>query len=730
MKRLIALLICTAMIFSMLSFNMLSLASVTETESNNNEATANAVETGVLINGSLSDGADKDYYRLEITKPGYIEIKFTNPLQSNSNAAWAINVYCLKDTAEIVHSYTAKGNTVSTSLPKIGVDMGTYYICVSDGYYGYGIVKNVTYGVRADFTATAFYETEGNDSYAAADDIAFSEGYGGCLNSGSDKDYFKLSVDKKGYIKIEFANPVINSDNCRWHISVIKLAESYEEIHAQSLYATTAKKTLPEMGLEPGTYYICISDGYHGYGNVNNEEYKLKVAFTATDKWEYEKNGSYEAANPIVLGEEYGGYLNSGNDSDYFEFTVAEKGYIEIEFSNAIINSDNCRWHISVIKLSESYEEIHAQTLYAKTAKKSLPKMGLESGTYYICISDGYHRYGNVSNAVYMLKTTFTATEHWEYEKNNSYETANPIVAGEEYGGYLNSGDDKDCFVLNIKEKGCIQIDFFNPVKNDDNARWDISVVRLTDSYDTIHYQTLSATNSKKSLPEMGVEPGLYYIVVNDGYHGYGNVNNVEYKIKTVFTPTDFYESEDNGDFSKADVINSSDIYHGYLSDGRDADFYRVNIASRGRTDLLFTNPLRDSENIRWTVTVYSFGNEIKEVLSFNTWATSSKTVLKDIDLEPGAYYIKVEDGYFQYGNAKNLLYSLCLLDAEMYKPGDVDEDKTVSSADARYVLRRAVGLEILDEFTDMLSDVDYSGDISSADARLVLRCAVGLEEI
>ena len=63
-------------------------------------------------------------------------------------------------------------------------------------------------------------------------------------------------------------------------------------------------------------------------------------------------------------------------------------------------------------------------------------------------------------------------------------------------------------------------------------------------------------------------------------------------------------------------------------------------------------------------------------------------------------------------------------------KPGDVDDDGTISSADARLALRRSVGLENYPEGSQpyLSCDVDKDGDVTAADARLILRASVGLE--
>ena len=59
---------------------------------------------------------------------------------------------------------------------------------------------------------------------------------------------------------------------------------------------------------------------------------------------------------------------------------------------------------------------------------------------------------------------------------------------------------------------------------------------------------------------------------------------------------------------------------------------------------------------------------------------------------------------------------------------GDPDADGDITAADARYVLRAAVGLEHPMDLAADCSDVDHDGDITAADARLVLRVAVELD--
>lgn len=60
---------------------------------------------------------------------------------------------------------------------------------------------------------------------------------------------------------------------------------------------------------------------------------------------------------------------------------------------------------------------------------------------------------------------------------------------------------------------------------------------------------------------------------------------------------------------------------------------------------------------------------------------------------------------------------------------GDVNFDGTISSVDARQVLRSSVGLDLVNTIISTIGDVNLDGSMNSYDARMVLRGSVGLEK-
>lgn len=86
-------------------------------------------------------------------------------------------------------------------------------------------------------------------------------------------------------------------------------------------------------------------------------------------------------------------------------------------------------------------------------------------------------------------------------------------------------------------------------------------------------------------------------------------------------------------------------------------------------------------------------------------------------------------DGYFAdmaLGLTRALMKNVGLTFRANVIAGDVDGDGRITSADARLILRAAVGLEELDAEA---ADYDGDGKITASDARDVLRAAVGGDE-
>ena len=70
--------------------------------------------------------------------------------------------------------------------------------------------------------SAAIKESENNNSYENANSIFSGSTITGTLSERNDADYYLMNVNEKGYITINFSNPVISDSSAQWRITVYK----------------------------------------------------------------------------------------------------------------------------------------------------------------------------------------------------------------------------------------------------------------------------------------------------------------------------------------------------------------------------------------------------------------------------------------------------------------------------------------------------------------------------
>ncbi len=130
------------------------------------------------------------------------------------------------------------------------------------------------------------------------------------------------------------------------------------------------------------------------------------------------------------------------------------------------------------------------------------------------------------------------------------------------------------------------------------------------------------------------------------------------------------------------------------------------------------------------------FSDEELDLTGIKLTATLANGETVDVALEDitvsGFDLTADEDVQFvtlRYGNVTTALIISITANTELLY-GDVDGDNKLTSGDARYALRIAVGLESEATLTAMqinMADYDRDGSVTSADARSILRISVGL---
>ena len=581
MKKFLSVLI-TVFLMSCVIFALsltVSAKTVNETEDNNSTSTADVISLGDTAKGVISTNSDVDYYKFTVSKNGYLEINFSNTLVDNSSAKWKVTVYKYANSLDEMHCHIVQATYTSTDLPRIGVTPGTYYIEIVDRAYDY--IVNVEYGVKVNFTASEYWESELNDSYTTADEINIGNTHSGYIRDDYDKDYYKFTVSKNGYLEINFSNTLVDNSSAKWKVTVYKYANSLDEMHCHIVQATYTSTDLPRIGVTPGTYYIEIVDRAYDY--IVNVEYGVKVNFTASEYWESELNDSYTTADEIDIGNTYSGYIRDDYDIDYYKFTVSKNGYLEINFSNTLVNNSSAKWKVTVYKYTNSLDEMHCHVVQATYNSTVLPRIGATPGTYYIEIVDRAYDY--IVNVEYGVKVNFTASEYWESELNDSYTTADEIDIGNTYSGYIRDDYDADFYCFEHMDSGSIDITFKNELVNNSSAKWKVVLYKYTNQLKEIASFTAKATDGKTIKSGIGIEKGIYYIKVVDNEYDY--IINAEYSICVSKAVKKFIDVRESHWFY--DAVNYA-VSNGYMNGMSDTTFVPNGNIKREQFVLILAN--------------------------------------------------------------------------------------------------------------------------------------------
>ena len=234
-------------------------------------------------------------------------------------------------------------------------------------------------------------EKEPNDDISMANDIEPNVKYSGNLKDEEDVDYYKIQLEKKGKIVLNFKHPKIDSDYGLWNISLQGTDEA-EKIN-MNVTGEEADIISNTIRVASETYYIRIapygsqwSDIDYGISVITNKE---------KGRTENEDNDDYGSATRISLGTAVKGNIQSEDDVDFYKIVLKKRTNIKITFLHEPVNSDYTFWTVRLYSEDSSgsisdNEENEAIYINGDSAKNvSSNWRSLPAGTYYVKI-EGY----------------------------------------------------------------------------------------------------------------------------------------------------------------------------------------------------------------------------------------------------------------------------------------------------------------------------------------------------
>lgn len=348
------------------------------------------------------------------------------------------------------------------------------------------------------------------------------------LTSKSDVDYYKFVIQEDGYFQIDFGNSQLTEEDIcgnyyGWDIRLFDINNN--TIYSQDNVKTTC--AIPTYSFKAGTYYIRVNTN----GNFRcpvDVPYHLQVKFTKDEYYEEEDNGEVTSSREIQCNQAYTGSVYSRADEDYYKFTISEEGYFCAYLGNEKLTDNDIAgayygWDLTIYDSS-------AKVLYKKENIKqthTTENLSFQPGTYYLNVKTAYN--GSETkpiNVPYQVKVSFTASEYWEQENNDTMATSRGSAIGTKYSGTLSNKNDVDYYKVKIQKSGYYQVILGNDTftSNDvagDYYGWDVAF----QNKQAQELCKLENIKKKDSTVPVYIKKGTYYVKVYTGV-ATGNVWN------------------------------------------------------------------------------------------------------------------------------------------------------------------------------------------------------------
>lgn len=354
-----------------------------EKEYNNTKNAADTITLDQDYYGTMYNKSEADFYKFTVNDTGYFKVNLnvdkTKYTADEIGEGWILKVYDMEG-AEIYSAEVDK----STATPIFPFHKGTFYISVTTTNYSFGTYPvNIQYSVRVDFTKTAYWEKEYNNTKETANAISLGQTYNGTMYSKSEADFYKFTINDTGYFKVNMGvdGTIYNEEEIGegWILRIFDAAGT--EIYSNTVVQSSITQAMPFVR---GTYYISVTTSNYSFGKYPiNIPYSIKADFTKTDSWESENNATLKTADSIAVNKTYKGNLYNKNDVDYYKFVLTNKSKVKLQFSvdGKVYKKEqiNDGW---ILEVYDTKNKVVAEI--SDITKSTSKTVTLKKGTYYV----------------------------------------------------------------------------------------------------------------------------------------------------------------------------------------------------------------------------------------------------------------------------------------------------------------------------------------------------------
>ena len=304
-------------------------------------------------------------------------------------------------------------------------------------------------------------ESEPNNDIRTPNDLDVNVRYSGTLLDEEDVDYYRFNIKQKGSVYLQLSHPKIDDSDTFWIATLYSQAE--EPILELNAAGNNVETLSSKARVSAGVYYIKISHWYY-----SDEKYTFSVVYEEEDdSFEDEPNDDLNSQAMLIdLDKKYTGNLTTGNDVDYYKFTISEKRKVWIDFSHQKTDTSDTLWSLSLEGDSEG--SIISMDSTGESVSITSDAARLPAGNYYLRINDYYWSGMDYSFCI----NSKIEGEKFETEDNNDYGTATIIPINASMTGNIQSRDDVDFYRFELKKKTSIKINFYHEHFNSGDTYW------------------------------------------------------------------------------------------------------------------------------------------------------------------------------------------------------------------------------------------------------------------
>ncbi|NRB30638.1 MAG: pre-peptidase C-terminal domain-containing protein [Rhizobiaceae bacterium] len=589
------------------------LATVDKAEPNDSRATATPLTPTGSTRGNILPMQDVDWYKVEVTKQGELDVKLTNIVEPFDLVVQVWDENGSKVGPYFVPDRPGGDTSAIIDLPQ----PGPYWIQVYDNRQN---ARSITpYTLTTNFTPTADVG-EPNDRFAQPHDISIGTDVEANILPVGDVDWYAIAVDKPGALDLKLGNVADNLDLITqvWDTNKVKVGPYFSPARAGG--ETIGKVDLPVSG----RYLIQV------YDNRSNaraaQPYTLKTLFTPAQD-AAEPNNSFAQSAPLAINSTVSANILPQGDVDWFEVTVPDAGALAVTISNVDEAMDLIvqAWTPDKDKLGSWYGPPRPGGDTSAVIDLPAP------GRYFLQIYD--NRSNARSEKPYSLTTEFTASED-QSEPNNRPALATSLTIDAEVKANIIPTGDRDWFAIDVADRGLLDVEISEvDVALDLYVQaWNADLQKVAGYFGPPRHggDTLAAIN----LPA----PGRYYLEVWDGRDNARSTT--PYRLATRFSSASD-KGEPNDTLATALPSALPNSTEGTIFPVGDSDLYRVETGGAGTLTLAVTN---SAQNLDIAMTL--LGADGKRVSFWFSPTGPGGDTNATVELsEAGIFYVLVRDG-------------------------------------------------------------------------------------